>query len=174
MSYSRETERQNKVLSDLLSGKTPEKRAMVGYEGEEQKKGDIESELTSIMKDVRMPWFCPECNKTMKIKLDDKMWRLFGHCFDCQVKMENKLRIQGKFDEWAKKKVKANQKAHLEDLLVSVREWKEKAAKVEYLEEVGVQNLEMEQEKWSVNQDHINKLAEEAEDFIKKQLKELM
>ena len=28
MSYSRETERQNKVLSDLLSGKTPEKRAM--------------------------------------------------------------------------------------------------------------------------------------------------
>jgi len=99
---------------------------------------------------------------------------LFGHCFDCQVKMENKLRIQGKFDEWAKKKVKANQKAHLEDLLVSVREWKEKAAKVEYLEEVGVQNLEMEQEKWSVNQDHINKLAEEAEDFIKKQLKELM
>ena len=26
-----------------------------------------------------------------------------GHCFDCQVKIENKLRIQGTYDEWEKK-----------------------------------------------------------------------
>ena len=30
--YSRETERQNKVLKDLLRGQTPEKRVIVGYE----------------------------------------------------------------------------------------------------------------------------------------------
>ena len=32
------------------------------------------------------------------------MWSLFGHCFDCQVKIENKLRIKGKYEEWAEKK----------------------------------------------------------------------
>ena len=36
----------------------------------------------------RTPWFCPKCNKTMKSHLDDKMYRLYGHCFDCQVKFE--------------------------------------------------------------------------------------
>ena len=33
MGYSKESERQNKALGDLLAGKTPEKRVMVGYEG---------------------------------------------------------------------------------------------------------------------------------------------
>ena len=38
MGYSKEAERQNKVLGDLLSGKTPEKRVMVGYEGNKRKR----------------------------------------------------------------------------------------------------------------------------------------
>ena len=58
--YSKEQERQNKVLGDLLSGKEPEKRIMVGYEGQKETKG-VESKLTKIMKEVRMPLFCPNC-----------------------------------------------------------------------------------------------------------------
>ena len=44
MGYSRENERQNKVLGDLISGQTPEKRVMVGYEGDKEveKHGDID------------------------------------------------------------------------------------------------------------------------------------
>ena len=56
--YSKEQERQNKVLGDLLAGREPEKRIMVGYEGQKETKG-VESKLTKIMKDVRMPMFCP-------------------------------------------------------------------------------------------------------------------
>ena len=41
MGYSKETERQNKALGDLLQGRAPEKRVMVGYEGKEKEKGDI-------------------------------------------------------------------------------------------------------------------------------------
>ena len=59
MAYSKEAERQNKVLGDLLSGKTPEKRIMVGYEGKKQKSGDQKSRLTDIMAAARMPMFCP-------------------------------------------------------------------------------------------------------------------
>ena len=51
MGYSRENERQNKVLGDLIKGKAPEKRVMVGYEGNKEpaKHGDIISPLSDIM-----------------------------------------------------------------------------------------------------------------------------
>ena len=77
MAYSKETERQNKVLGDLLAGREPEKRIMVGYEGKKQESGDKKSHLTDIMAEARMPMFCPECDKVMKKKLDNKIWRLF-------------------------------------------------------------------------------------------------
>ena len=46
MGYSKETERQNKVLGDLLSGKEPEKRVMVGYENKKRKSGDKKVKMT--------------------------------------------------------------------------------------------------------------------------------
>ena len=61
MGYSKEAERQNKVLGDLLSGKTPEKRIMVGYEGKKEATGDKVSKMTEIMQEARMPLFCPKC-----------------------------------------------------------------------------------------------------------------
>ena len=42
MGYSRENERQNKVLGDLISGQTPEKRVMVGYEGDKSRIPNID------------------------------------------------------------------------------------------------------------------------------------
>ena len=171
--YSKESERQNKALQSIIDGDTPERRVMVGYNPVKEKHGDIQSHLTDVMKDVRMPWFCPECDKTMKIKLDDKMWRLFGHCFDCQVKIETQLRIEGKYEEWAENKIKENQKSYYRDMLQSLAEWKENASKVEFLEEVGALELEMESESWKTPQENIDKIADEAEEFIRKQLKEL-
>jgi ribosomal protein L37AE/L43A len=174
MGYSSENERQNKVLGDLISGQTPEKRVMVGYEGDKEveKHGDIIPEITNLMAEVRMPWFCPECKKTMKKRLDDKMWRLYGQCFDCQVTFENKLRIKGEYEEWEKSKVNSNQKAYLEDLLVSLDEWRN--TKIEFQEQVGVQDIEMEKEKWIQSQEKTKEMADKAEEFIRKTLKELV
>ena len=31
-----------------------------------------------------------------------------GHCFDCQVKIQNKLRVEGKWEEYEKKKILEN------------------------------------------------------------------
>ena len=84
MGYSKESERQNKALGDLLKGKTPEKRVMVGYEGKPEEGGDKISHLSEVMKEARMPWFCPNCKKVMKQRLDNKFWMKFNHCFDCQ------------------------------------------------------------------------------------------
>ena len=92
--YSKEMERANKALKDLMSGKDHEKEyVQVGYEGKQENLGGKtrESELSEVMQGVRMPLFCPKCDKAMKKKLDDKFWRIKGHCFDCQIEFENKL-----------------------------------------------------------------------------------
>ena len=122
MGYSKESERQNKVLGDLLAGREPEKRVMVGCNSgkETEKHGDKIDRLSEILKEVRKPWFCPSCKKTMKKKLDNKFWRMMGHCFDCQVKIENKLRVEGKWEEYEKKKILENKKAYLKDLKQSI------------------------------------------------------
>ena len=167
MAYSKETQRQNKALGDILAGRKSEKRVMVGYKGKEKEKGDIIPKMTEIMQDVRMPLFCKECNKVMKKRLDDKMWRLYGHCFDCQIKIENKLRIEGKYEEWEKEKIKQNKIAFIKDQMQTIEEWKDMKAP-EWYNQVGVNYPEMEKEKWSVDTTHIKLMAEEAlEEYTK-------
>ena len=163
--YSRERERENKVLADLLSGKEPEKRVMVGYEGQKESKG-VESKLTKIMKDVRMPLFCPECKKVMKKKLDNKFWRLMGHCFDCQVTIENKLRITGEYETWEKKKILENKKSYLHDLKQSIDEFEKTEGKAEFFNSVGVKDVELEKEKWDMGRENFDKLITDAREYI--------
>ena len=172
MAYSKEAERQNKALGDILAGRETEKRMMVGYEGKEKEKGDIIPKMTEIMQDVRMPLFCKECNKVMKKKLDDKMWRLYGHCFDCQIEIENKIRIEGKYEEWEKEKIKQNKIAFIKEQIQSVEEWRDMKAP-EWYNQVGVNYPEMEKEKWSVDTTHIKLMAEEALKEYNKVLNEL-
>ena len=161
MAYSKEAERQNKALGDVLAGRPPEKRVMVGYEGKKQKSGDQISRMTNLMKEARMPMFCPECDKIMKKKLDDKMWRMFGHCFDCQVTIENKLRIEGKYEEWAENKIRKIKIAFIKDQIEAISEWKDMKAP-EFYNNVGVNYPMLEKEKWDVDMDKVQREADEA------------
>ena len=161
MAYSKESERQNKALGDVLAGRTTEKRVMVGYEGKKQESGDQISRMTDLMKEARMPMFCPECDKIMKKRLDDKMWRMFGHCFDCQVTIENKLRIEGKYEEWAENKIRKNKIAFIKDQIQAISEWKDMKAP-EFYNNVGVNYPMLEKEKWDVDMDKVQREADEA------------
>ena len=166
---SKEAERENKALASLLRGEEVEKRSIVGYTPEAQKNEGgktRKSELTDIMASVRMPWFCPNCKKAMKKKLDDKFWRMMGHCFDCQVKIENKLRIEGTYEEWAKTKILENKKSYLKDLKQSINEFEESEGKAEFFNSVGVRDVELEKEKWSMGEEKFNNLISEAREYI--------
>jgi len=168
--YSKESERQNKALKELMSGKDYEKDyVQVGYEGKQENLGGEtrKSELTDVMASVRMPWFCPKCDKAMKNKLDDKFWRTQGHCFNCQVELENRLRIEGKFEDYAKTKMLENQKAYLKDLEQSIDEFEKTGGKQEWLNQVGVNTPELEKEKWDMGKDQFEKTISEARDFIR-------
>ena len=165
--YSKETERQNKALSNLLKGQEVEKRSMVGYEGKQKEKGDIKSELTDIMSEVRVPLFCPKCKKTMKKKLDNKFWYLYKHCFDCQVDIEHKLRLEGKYDDWAINKAKDNQRAWVDDMIQGIEQWREERP-VDQVYDVGIKDPEVKIEKAQVNEEALNKLADDAIKDLKK------
>ena len=167
---SKEAERQNKALKGLMSGKEHQKEYIqVGYEGNQENLGGEtrKSELTDTMASVRMPWFCPRCDKAMKKKLDDKFWRTQGHCFDCQIEIENRMRIEGTFEEYAKTKMLENQKAYLKDMEQSLDDFEKTGGKKEWFNQVGVNNPELESEKWEMGEKEFEKTISEARDFIR-------
>ena len=168
--YSKEAERQNKALKDLMTKGTTEKSyTQVGYEGKPEDLGGKtrKSELTDVMASVRMPWFCPKCDKAMKKKLDNKFWRIEGHCFDCQVEIENRMRIEGTFEDYAKTKMLENQKAYLKDLEQSIDDFEKTGGKKTYFNNVGVNTPELEEDKWEMAEAEFEKTISEARDFIR-------
>ena len=172
--YSKESERQNKALKDLMTtGKTEKDYVQVGYEGKKEDLGGKtrESELSKVMQGVRMPWFCPTCKKAMKKKLDDKFWRMMGHCFDCQVEMENKLRVKGEFDEWAERKMLENQKSQLKDLEQSITDFEKTGGKKEWYNNVGVNTPMLEADKWEMVKKNLKKLFKKQEILYEKREK---
>ena len=171
MGYSKESQRQNKVLGDLLSGKTPQKRIMVGYEGKTES-GDKISRLSDVMREARMPMFCPKCDVIMKKRLDNKFWSMYGHCFNCQVKIENKMRIDGTYKDWEKNKIKQNKISYLKEQIQAIEEWRDTKAPTWY-NNVGVNTPELEEEKWSGDFEKIQKETQEALDAYQKPLDEM-
>ena len=168
--YSKEAKRQNEVLKDLISGKKHEKSyVQVGYEGKKEDKGGEtrKSELTDIMAEARVPLFCPKCKKTMKKKLDNKFWYLYKHCFDCQIDFENKLRLEGKYDDWAINKAKDNQRAWIDDMIQGIEQWRTERP-VDQVYDIGIKNPEVKIEKPKVNEEALNKLADDAIKDLKK------
>ena len=173
-----EHQRHVKARESILRGETPEKRIFVHMTDLEEKKKreeEVKAERERVndrmgaLKEARIPWFCPECDKIMKSRLDDKMYRLYNQCFDCQVKFENKLRIEGKYEKWEDKKVLNNQLSYIRDQIESIEDWKDETdSSPTIFNQVGVKDVELVQEKWSNNRETIDKMSEEALEGLNK------
>ena len=173
-----EHQRHVKARESILRGETPENRIFVHMADlEEKKKREDEikadrerkNDKMEALKDAKMPWFCPECDKVMKSRLDDKMYRLYNHCFDCQVKFENKLRIEGKYEEWEEKKVLNNKLSYIKDQIESIEDWKKEASKqVVAYDQVGVKDVELHKETWSQNTERVETMSKEAIEELNK------
>ena len=167
-----EHQRHVKARESILRGETPEKRIFVHMEDlEEKKKREDEikadrerkNDKMDALKGARTPWFCPDCKKVMKSRLDDKMYRLYNQCFDCQVKFENKLRIEGKYEEWEEKKVLNNKLSYIRDQIESIEDWKKETSKpYETFDSVGIKEVELQKETWSQNTEQVEKMSKEA------------
>ena len=167
MGYSKDIERQNKALQSILDGGTPEQRIMVGYGGKKVAEGDNISKLTNVMKKARMPWFCPKCDKVMKKRLDNKMWFMYDHCFDCQIKKEHKMRLEGTYDDWMKNKILSNKLAWIKDQKILIKEFKNQKTP-EFLQQINPDGHSVDKEKWDIDENSIIKQADEALEFLQK------
>jgi len=68
-------------------------------------KNNIKQNITKLDKakeGIILPLFCPTCSNATKPHLDKKWFVLYGHCFNCQVDFEFKLRQEGKLEEFEK------------------------------------------------------------------------
>jgi len=176
MGYSRENKRQNDALQSILDGGTPEKRIFVAMEDVNEKKErkkeiklerDKSDERSNALKEARVPWFCPKCDVVMKKRLDDRMWYLYGHCFNCQVKTENKLRIEGKFEEWSHKKIIANKLSWIKDQKEEIKSFRNQKSP-EFLQQINPDGHSVDKEKWEVDITQVRKQADEALEYLQK------
>ena len=123
-------------MRNLIKGKTGESAELqVGYKSkiEDHKEGDIWEEngkkwtikdgikqtytkLDNIKKEAILPLFCPECGTLMKNRFDPKMYKLHKKCFNCVTKMESKLKLEGKYEEYEKKTIADNASSYIDDL----------------------------------------------------------
>jgi hypothetical protein len=101
----------------------------------------------------------------MKPHLDKRWFVMYGHCFDCQVDFEHKLRKEGKLEEFEKQVV--NQ--HLEGTIQDFEIWFDELIneKNQFITEAG------DIEKWDGSgKKQLLKYKEEALEYLKKQKKE--
>ena len=174
--YSRDIERQNKALQTILDGGTPERKIYIAKEDMEYKKSIQEKNQKErerinrkfeATKEARMPWFCPKWDKVMKKRLDDKMWFLHDHCFECQLKKEHKMRLDGTYNEWAEKKEIANKLAWIRDQKILIKEFKEQETP-EFYQQFRPDGVSLDKEKWNIDKESMIKQADEALEFLEK------
>lgn len=111
-----------------------------------------EKNTESYMSEGRMPLFCPKCTRVMNKKLDNKMYWIHNTCFDCVIEMETQLRIEGKWEEYERNKVKENIRSYIKDTAQQVEEFcKNTAEGSTYMNVVNEDLGSVDYEKWKLS-----------------------
>lgn len=110
-------------LRNLVSGKTGDRTVVSsGYVKQEvgRKEGDVWEEdgrrwtikngvkqniskLQELRQATTFPLFCPKCKRKMSAKYDRPIFVVNRHCFECQLKFEKQLKLEGKYEEYKTK-----------------------------------------------------------------------
>lgn len=109
------------------------------------------------------------CTCIQPKRLDEKMRRIHGMCFDCVIEMEHKLKLEGKWEEYEREKMKANALAWLEEAEKDKNMIADELSKADFVNSFG------DVETWDVQKtkdEILSKLEDEfqkfREDFIQK------
>lgn len=110
-------------------------QTQIGYEktNEEHIEGDVweENNKTWTIKDgikqnitkldkarniLNVPLLCPECSEPFETDIDKKMYKIHNKCFNCVLKYETKLRLEGKYEEYEKNYINGNFNSYLNEI----------------------------------------------------------
>lgn len=95
------------------------------------------TKLDRIKKLTRIPLLCPKCSQPTKNALDKKMYPLHGMCFNCVISMETKLKMEGKYEDYARNMVTKNIITHIEEAEQFIEEFSRVSNKESYVTEQG-------------------------------------
>jgi hypothetical protein len=73
------------------------------------------SKLQKFKEEYNTPLSCPNCNESMKAKIDEKMWRVFKKCHKCVSLYETKLRLEGKYEIYSQNTIIYNKVSQLKE-----------------------------------------------------------
>lgn len=107
---------------------------------------------------------CPSCSHNMTKDLDRKFFRLRNKCFDCVVKDEHEIRLNGDWEKYEQWKVMENQLSYFKDIRDETEDYLNNGLKKqqEFIREDG------QIEKWA------NPTFERDKIFIEDKLKEVI
>lgn len=170
MPRSEKEVKQNEALETILKGGTPDKPLQVSKtdagrnkvlpdkeEGEtwrdddgnlwEQKSGykinhGKDKEIEG------MPLFCPECKRVLNRQMDEKMFYRTGMCGDCVIERETKMKAQGTYELYEKKKILDNMKSWYRDLQDGADEFFENINNQSFLTQQGPEEYDIGVEEW--------------------------
>jgi hypothetical protein len=100
---------------------------------------------------AKTPWWCPKCSKPMNHRFDIKFWRIRGHCMDCNIKEEMKIRAQGE-EAWRKYEqtvMLRNYIAEVTDKIAELQDYHDTITKPEFVNADETKILMI--EKWDVD-----------------------
>ncbi len=172
---------EDKALEDILKGREVRKKIWVpgGFDKDRQKEIEKQEEedrksaeaYSKIMAKVRMPLFCPSCQNVMNKRLDKKFWMMHNKCMSCQVKLEGKIREEGKWEEYENEKMKLNVESWLRDQETQFNEWKKIV--LENPDESFISNEQGEVENWTSSVEGNKKLVKDMEKEFDKMKKDI-
>ena len=144
-------------MRNLVTGKHKAKTAtQIGYKKKEERRveGDVWEErgktwtikngikqnftkLIHLRKAIRMPLCCPECGTRMKKRLDKKFYKLRNKCFDCNIKDEHKMRMDGTFESYEREVIGKKLDIIYTNVEATFQKFIESNANKEYITESG-------------------------------------
>lgn len=134
-------------------------------------KNGIRQTVTKL-DDAKTPHWCPKCSKPMNHRFDIKFWRIRGHCYDCNIKLETELRLQGKWKDFEQKMMLRNYISAAKDRLQELQHYLDNLSKPEYLLMNENEKTVLMFEKWDIDLDTVRKDLTDEIELIKKNLAE--
>lgn len=127
-------------------------------------KDGIKQNITKLDKAKKahlMPLFCPSCNTVMKNRNDKAYYKIHRMCFKCVIKKEDKLKKEGKFEEY-QREIKNNE---IDNKITDFKAWvKDKMSESnnQYVSEAG----DVENWKGKINEEKVQENVDAVVEYL--------
>lgn len=131
-----------------------------------ERKNGINQSISKL-RGAKTPWWCPKCEKAMNTKLDTKFYYKREMCYDCVVKLETEMRLNGTWQAYQRKIMYDNMMGQVNDAIAELKSYQESVSNPQIHFQDGTF------EEWDVDVDQLKMDLQEEIDKLEDRAKEL-